>query len=140
MEHLEIILPITLLFLAFVLKLSIDRSIEVPNIIQAICELPVDMIFLSISFLIAYTISKQTDPSEGLFFTIAFIVIAVLTVILWRKSLRLFEKKNNWWILLLLINMSISTFSIFQSMSILLEKEQEKTENKIEVKIEKDGN
>ena len=140
MEHLEIILPITLLFLAFVLKLSIDRSIEVPNIIQAICELPVDMIFLSISFLIAYTISKPTDPSNGLFFTLAFIVIAVLTVILWRKSLKLFERKNNWWILLLLINMAISTLSIFQSMNILLEKEQEETGNKTEVKIEKDGN
>lgn len=140
MEHLEIILPITLLFLAFVLKLSIDRSIEVPNIIQAICELPVDMIFLSISFLIAYTISKPTDPSNGLFFTLAFIVIAVLTVILWRKSLKLFERKNNWWILLLLINMAISTLSIFQSMYILLEKEQEETGNKTEVKIEKDGN
>jgi hypothetical protein len=135
MEHLEIILPITLLFLAFVLKLSIDRSIEVPNIIQAICELPVDMIFLSISFLIAYTISKPTNPSEGLFFTIAFIVIAVLTVILWRQSLKLFERRNNWWILLLLINISISTFSIFQSMSILLEKEQGKSANKTEVKI-----
>jgi hypothetical protein len=140
MEHLEIILPITLLFLAFVLKLSIDRSIEVPNIIQAICELPVDMIFLSISFLIAYTISKPTDPSEGLFFTIAFIVIAVLTVILWRKSLKLFERRNNWWILLLLINISISTFSIFQSMSILLKKEEGKSANKTEVKIEEDGN
>lgn len=140
MEHLEIILPITLLFLAFVLKLSIDRSIEVPNIIQAICELPVDMIFLSISFLIAYTISKPTDPSEGLFFTIAFIVFAVLTVILWRKSLKLFERRNNWWILLLLINISISTFSIFQSMSILLKKEEGKSANKTEVKIEEDGN
>lgn len=140
MEHLEIILPITLLFLAFVLKLSIDRSIEVPNIIQAICELPVDIIFLSISFLIAYTISKPTDPSNGLFFTLAFIAIAVLTVILWRKSLILFERKNNWWILLLLINMAISTLSIFQSMNILLEKEQEETGNKTEVKIEKDGN
>ena len=140
MEHLEIILPITLLFLAFVLKLSIDRSIEVPNIIQAICELPVDMIFLSISFLIAYTISKPTDPSEGLFFTIAFIVIAVLTVILWRKSLKLFERRNNWWILILLINISISTFSIFQSMSILLKKEEGKSANKTEVKIEEDGN
>lgn len=140
MEHLEIILPITLFFLAFVLKLSIDRSIEVPNIIQAICELPVDMIFLSISFLIAYTISKPTDPSEGLFFTIAFIVIAVLTVILWRKSLKLFERRNNWLILLLLINISISTFSIFQSMSILFKKEEVKSANKTEVKIEEDGN
>lgn len=140
MEHLEIILPITLLFLAFVLKLSIDRSIEVPNIIQAICELPVDMIFLSISFLIAYTIAKPTDPNEGLFFTIAFIVIAVLTVVLWRKSLKLFERKNHWWILLLLLNMTISTFSIFQSMSILLDKGQENAKKETEIKIEKDGN
>ena len=140
MEHLEIILPITLLVLAFGLKLAIDRSVEVPTIIQALCELPVDMIFLSISFLIAFTISKPTDPSEGLFFTIAFIVIAILVVIIWRKSLKLFEIKNGFWVLLLCLNLTLSIFCLIQSTNILLLNENTETTDKIELNTEEDGN
>ena len=140
MEHLEIILPLTLLVLAFSLKLSIDRNIEVPNLIQAICELPVDMIFLSISFLIAFTISKPTDPSEGLFLTISFIVVAVPVVILWRRSLKLFERKNDFWILLLCLNMAISIFSLIQSMDVLLNTEDQTQIENTQPKIEQDGN
>ncbi len=140
MEHLEIILPLTLLVLAFVLKLAIDRNIEVPNLIQAICELPVDMIFLSISFLIAFTISEPKDPSAGLFYTIAFIVLAVVVVILWRKSLKLFENKSNYWVLLLCLNMAISIFSLIQSMDILLNSEEKAQIENIEPKNESNGN
>lgn len=123
MDHLDIVLPIILLFLAFILKLSIDRSIEVPNLIQAICELPVDMEFLSISFLIAFTIGKDTDTGKGLFFCFVYICIAVIVVILWRKCLKLFEKGNKLWILLLCINIAFSSFSLFQSMNVLLKKD-----------------
>jgi len=139
MEHLEIILPITILVLAFILKLAIDRNVEVPNLIQAICELPVDMIFLSISFLIAFTISKPKDPSEGLFYTISFIVLAVVIVILWRKSLMLFETKNHLWILLLIINLFISVFSLLQSVDILLRNENLIQLENIELNTEKNG-
>ncbi|WP_347923673.1 hypothetical protein [Pontimicrobium sp. SW4] len=139
MEHLEIILPLTLLVLAFGLKLSIDRNIEVPNIIQALCELPVDVIFLSISFLIAFTISKPADPSEGLFLTIAFIVVSVLVVILWRKSLKLYERKNNFWVLLLCINMAISIFALMQSTGVLLKTENPNQTENTELNINKDG-
>ncbi len=123
MNQLEIVLPILLLLLAFILKLSIDRSIDVPNLIQAICELPVDMEFLSISFLIAYTIAKDADTSKGLFFCIFFILIAVVVVILWRKCLKQFTKGNKLWILLLCINIALSSLSLFQSMKVLLKKD-----------------
>lgn len=122
MEHLEIILPVSLLFLAFILKLSIDRSIETPNMIQSICELPVDMIFLAISFLVAYTISNPSNPNNGLFYTISFIGLAVINVILWRKSLKLYDNGNWRWILLFLLNTTLSVLAIIQSMTVLLNK------------------
>ena len=122
MEHLEIILPVALLFLAFILKLSIDRSIQTANMIESICELPVDMIFLAISFLVAYTISTQSNPSNGLFYTISFIGLAVINVILWRKSLKLYDNRNKWWILLFFLNVVISSWAILQSMTVLLDK------------------
>ncbi len=139
MEHLEIVLPITILLLAFILKLAIDRNVEVPNLIQAICELPVDMIFLSISFLIAFTISKPNDPSEGLFYTISFIVCAVIVVILWRKSIKLFEIKKHLWVYLLCINMLISVLALFQSVNILLATENSVPVENVESKTEKNG-
>lgn len=142
MNQLEIALPIILLLLAFILKLSIDRTIEVPNLIQAICELPVDIEFLSISFLIAFTIGKDADTGKGLFFCFVFIFIAVIVVILWRKCLKLFEKGNKFWILLLSINFILSSFSLFQSMKVLLKKDLTTT-IKAEIKpknIEQNGN
>lgn len=139
MEHLEVILPLTILVLAFVLKLAIDRSVEVPSLLQALCELPVDMIFLSISFLIAFTISKPADPSEGLFYIIAFIVLAVIIVIFWRKSLKHFEDKKMVWILLFCVNMVLSVFSLYSSVSILLaDQEITKTESNDNVTKPKD--
>lgn len=120
MPHLEIILPLTLLVLAFIMKLSINREIAVPNLIQAICELPVDIIFLTISFLVGFTIAKADNPSEGLFYTISFIAVATVVLSIWRYSLKLFEKGKKIWILLLLINLALSSLSLYRGTNILL--------------------
>lgn len=42
MEHLDIILPIVLVVIAFLLKLVVDRNVDVPSTIQAFIELPID--------------------------------------------------------------------------------------------------
>ncbi|WP_407477769.1 hypothetical protein [Elizabethkingia anophelis] len=126
MNHLEIILPIVILLLAFILKLSIDRSVDVPNLIQALCELPVDIIFLSVSFLVASIITKSPNSNDGLFFCFVFIVMAAIVVIIWRKSLKLYERGKALWVFLLLLNMLISTGTIFQSINVLLNKTSNK--------------
>lgn len=120
MQYLEIILPLALLVLAFIMKLSINREIAVPNLIQAICELPVDIIFLTISFLVGFTIAKADNPSEGLFYTISFIAVATLVLSIWRYSLKLFEKGKKTWVLLLLTNLAISSLSLYMGTNILL--------------------
>lgn len=126
MNHLEIILPIVILLLAFILKLSIDRSVDIPNLIQALCELPVDIIFLSVSFLVASIITKSPNSNDGLFFCFVFIVMAAIVVIIWRKSLKLYERGKTLWVFLLLLNMLISTGTIFQSINVLLNKTSNK--------------
>lgn len=126
MNHLEIILPIVILLLAFILKLSIDRSVDIPNLIQALCELPVDIIFLSVSFLVASIITKSPNSNDGLFFCFVFIVTAAIVVIIWRKSLKLYERGKTLWVFLLLLNMLISTGTIFQSINVLLNKTSNK--------------
>lgn len=131
-KHLDIILPVTVLLLAFVLKLAIDRTVKTPNLIQALCELPVDIVFLSLSFLIAYTISIDSNVNTGLLYTLTFILLSPIIVILWRKTLTLYEMKNKFWVLLLFLNLTLSIFSLFQSMSVLLNDEDKNPIENIE--------
>ena len=47
---------------------------ETVNILQAFCELPVDGIFMSISIIAAYTISKPENQAVGFVSTLVLIV------------------------------------------------------------------
>jgi len=91
MTHLQIILPAALLALAFVLKLCIDREATAPVLIQALLELPVDMTFLSSTFIISYTIGTNGDKELGLILFIAYLIGTILVILLWRRSIRFFD-------------------------------------------------
>ena len=91
MEHCEIILPISILVLAFLFKLFVDRNADAPLIIKSTFELPVDIIFLTISFLAAFAIGKKTDNSEELTTLVIFIIVALINVLLFRRAITLFE-------------------------------------------------
>ena len=94
MEHLQIILPSVLLLIGFLLKLLVGRNYDMPATIQAICELPVDIIFLALSFTVAFTITKVDNQSSGLFYCFIGIATAILIVLLWRISVDQFLKKS----------------------------------------------
>jgi hypothetical protein len=114
MNNLETILPIAILLLAFLLKLAIDRNVEAPTLIKAIYELPVDIVFLSLSFLAAHTISVTTIKNDGLFGCFVITIISVLNVILWRRSIRLFEaSKIGLSILLTAINYFTTVYILY---------------------------
>lgn len=129
MEHLQIILPSVLLLIGFLLKLLVGRKYDMPATIQAICELPVDIIFLALSFTVAFTITKVDNQSSGLFYCFIGIATAILIVLLWRISVDQFLKKSKWWILLLFINLAIAGFTINKSVSLVIETEIAETKN-----------
>ncbi len=120
MEHVEIILPIFILAFAFIIKLVVDRTIGVVDVLQALCEFPVDGIFMSLSITVAYTISKQENQIIGVISTLILIVIAPLVVFLRKRSLELLEKRNYLWTMLLCLNLFLSTTSIVYSVRSLL--------------------
>ncbi len=92
----EIILPGILLVLAFFLKLSIDREVDIPSSIYAMLELPVDVAFLATSFIAAFTISAtQPDSEKGFVYFICYVLLAGLAIFLWRKSSRQFDAGNH---------------------------------------------
>lgn len=94
MDSLEIALPVTLLVLAFLLKLLIDRASTAPIFIQSLLELPVDIAFLAMSFVIAYTINAGDKVGEGLLLFLIYIVSSIVIVFFWRRANSSFESNN----------------------------------------------
>ena len=121
MQSLNIILPLALLALAFFLKLLIDRQVDIPDFIQSICELPVDINFLSLSFIVAFTLSVDDRKDEGLLNCLYYVIAAIIIVFLWKRSLKLFEIKKWTWLLLLFFNLSFAGYGLFRSTNLLLE-------------------
>jgi len=127
----DIILPSILLLIAFLLKLSIDRSVDKHNILQAIFELPVDIMFLSLSFGVGYTISNSNHFNEGITFLFGGLCISILVVLLWRKCVSLFSIRNNYWLVAVLFsNIILSGTTIVYSVNMV-------KENKIKAEIKK---
>lgn len=123
MEHLQIILPTVLLLIGFLLKLLIGRKYDLPATIQAICELPVDIVLLSFSFAVAFTIAKVDNQTTGLFYCFIGFSVTILNVLLWRVSIDQFLKGTKLWILFLVLNLILSGFAINKSVSLIMETE-----------------
>lgn len=123
MEHLQIILPTVLLLIGFLLKLLIGRKYDLPATIQAICELPVDIVLLSLSFVVAFTIAKVDNQTTGLFYCFIGIAFTILNVLLWRVSIDQFLKGTKLWIFFLVLNLILSGFAINNSVSLIMKTE-----------------
>lgn len=96
MHILEAILPFLLLFLCFLLKLLIDRSVTLPQFINAAFELPVDIAFLSLAFIVAFTISDPENVQEGMIRFIIYLIGTICIVFLWRRSIIYFTLNKQW--------------------------------------------
>lgn len=94
MNSLEVSLPVVLLVLAFLLKLLIDRASTAPVFIQSLMELPVDIAFLAMSFVIAYTINAGARAGEGLLYFLIYIICSIVIVFFWRRSSSCFERDS----------------------------------------------
>lgn len=121
MEQMQYILPVALLLLAFLLKLLIDQTATVPIFIQSILELPVNIAFLATSFIAAYTISITKDTAAGLFYFCIFIIGTIIVVLLWRRSIRLFETNRYIWSIVLgALNYFMCIFGLVKSINLLV--------------------
>lgn len=89
-----VLLPTAIVGLAFLLKLVVDRTAAVPDMVLALLELPVDIAFLALSFLAGAVISMPTAAADGLVLFIGYVVGSVLVVVLWRRSHRAFLEER----------------------------------------------
>jgi hypothetical protein len=120
MPWIEIALPGSLLFTKFLLKLFVDRSATLPDMVSAILALPVDIVFLAASLLAGYTITTSANPKDGLLLFTGCICIALLIVVIWRRCEKQFSQDSYVSTALLgLINIALSGFTLVYSLNLL---------------------
>lgn len=90
----KILLPIILLGLQFSLKYFIDRRATAYNFITSILEIPISILFISISLLSGYIIAELYDIQKAFIFVLLILVIISFCIFFWRRSIEHFEKKN----------------------------------------------
>jgi len=130
MEHLNIVLPGLLLMIAFLLKLIVNQKVDMPKTIEALLALPVDVVFLALTFSVAFTLSSVENQREGLFYCFVGFIIAMVVVLFWKFSQSLFLEKRKIWVLLLFLNLTLSGFAIYKSIEMLTNSEDpQKIEN-----------
>lgn len=130
MTHLDITLPFLILFMTYLVKLMIDENVDKVKAICSMCELPIDMIFLAISFLIAIVISDSKNRNEGLFYMLLFFVLAITNVFMAKRSIKMYQARlNNNWIWLFIANLFITVLCLRCSIVTLTDNEsiQKKT-------------
>ena len=97
MAWIEIALPGTILVLKFLLKLFVDKSATWADGVSAVLALPVDVLFLATSLVAAMVIASPDHARDGLILFIVFVALAVLAVVLWRRSDKLFVDDRHGW-------------------------------------------
>jgi hypothetical protein len=88
---LQVVLPLCILALSFILKLVVDRTAKIPDLIDALFELPIDIAVLATTLIAATAMTKSSHASDGLIDFAFYIVGTIITVVTWRRSVSLFE-------------------------------------------------
>jgi hypothetical protein len=91
MKAIELIMPLILIVLAFLLKLFIDRTVTAPDALAALLDLPADIAFFSISLIVSFTIAAPSNRDVGMLWFAAYIVMSAFVIFLWRRSLSTFN-------------------------------------------------
>src|SRR5690348_2591261 len=82
-NHLQVTLPATLIVVAFLLKLFVDRLASVADVISAVLELPVDVAFLATTLVAGFAIARPSDAGLGVSLFTMYIAAAIVVVVLW---------------------------------------------------------
>lgn len=122
MDSFRIYIPLVVLALQFIIKLTVGRQLKTETLLVALCELPVSLIFPSVTFTIIFSSSNNDINHYGLLYLIAFIIIACIVTLIYRKCLEINDKNSRDFniYLLLILNSLISIYCLFKSTGLLL--------------------
>ncbi|WP_146187026.1 hypothetical protein [Stenotrophomonas sp. HMWF023] len=124
MQLIEFILPGSLLFAKFLIKLFIDKNVSADDVVGAFLSLPVDIIFLSASLFAAGVISRAGGVESAhltLSFFVLSLLVSIIIVVAWRRSEALFASDKFWAVAgVASLSYLISISSLFLAVSGLL--------------------
>ena len=119
-SDLDICLSLTLLFLMFAFKLFVDKTFGSKDLMQSLCELPIDIVFSALAFMIAFTVSNKHNAAEiGIIIYTVIIVFALLILVGGRRAGRFFEnRKPVMGTIFLVISLLVSLYILVESIEI----------------------
>lgn len=104
------LLPVAIILVKLGLKLCIDRQVSLPEFIDGVLALPLDIAFMSSSLLAGLIILDAGNVKSGLGLFMATILVALLAAFLWRRSSARFAKHKYWTMgALFAVNLGLST-------------------------------
>ena len=123
MKSFELGLPLAILVLSFLMKLFVDRAPNLPVAVQTLYELPIDMVFLALTFAAAFVISKPNEAGRGMMHFVGYSVAAVCAIVLTRRSIS-FLDRNRWTVsvLLFMANLAVAAYVLSSSMNMVAPK------------------
>ena len=90
----KLILPLILLALQIAIKFFVGRKPSVPNFVAALFEIPVSIIFTSLSLISGFLISGNGSAQELFMNFLGVLILAIIAVFLWRLSVDKYDKES----------------------------------------------
>lgn len=127
MTNLKVVVPLLILILQIIMKLVVNRRINLKNNLDLIYELPTNLIFLSVSFSIVYIFLYESIMKESVILFIVLIIASFIVVTIFRECKYLADsvlnrKKTVLLVFLILLNFLISVKFLFKASDQLLKK------------------
>lgn len=122
------------------MKFVVDRRIERKNYLELICELPTNIIFLSISFSLVSIFMNDIIKKEDVFSFIVFVIVSLIVVTIFKECKYLIDASKTkkgiiTLVILIFLNYPISLGCLyFASDQLLKEKKTIPTEQLFESK------
>lgn len=111
-------MPMIVLCLSFFLKMLVDRTTTAHNAIDSALELPVDISFLSISLIVGFILTPNSNSILGLAWFSFYIVAAIFIVFIWRRSTERHQKQGHY-MFLGFLNYLLSITGLYYSIKLL---------------------
>lgn len=117
------ILPALILLLKFILKLFVYSKPNGVTITVAIFEIPVNALFLSLSFVAAFIIGYKVNVPGFFILFISLLIVILFSIICWRGAENLLlKKKYGWSIFFGILNFIVAIPILVYSVLILISK------------------
>jgi len=119
----KFVVPILLLFIKLGFKQLIDRQATYYNVVKGFLDLPMDILFITLSLMSAVLIMNGWSNPDIFVGFIVIILFLLISTLLWKRSIENYDKEN-WWTTFFqaLVNFLISVPILVYTIQVLAKK------------------